>query len=306
MTTFIIILVVIVLIVLIITFCLSNFIFNIALKPGFKKDVVFKSNSSNDEKDDIPDDIELENIEHAYIFSKERYRLHSEIIVNNNSDVFVILIHGYGGNSTKMHARAKMFLDRGYSVVMPDLRTFGKSEGKYIGMGWPDRLDIVKWINYINDNYKNKKIVLYGVSMGAATVMMTLGETLPENVKVAIEDCGYASLKEQFEYELKKVFNLPKFPIYYIVDRMCKRHLHFTFEEASAIKQLKKSSVPILFIHGQADTFVPPYMAKEAYDSTVAQKEILLVPNATHTKSSKIYGNLYWNKVFNFIDKYIK
>ena len=67
---------------------------------------------------------------------------------------------------------------RGYSVLLPDLRASGKSEGKYIGMGWLDRADIKRWVEYINNNYPNKKIILYGVSMGAATVMMSAGENL--------------------------------------------------------------------------------------------------------------------------------
>ncbi len=83
---------------------------------------------------------------------------------------------------------------------MPDLRGHGQSEGNYIGMGWDERLDIVDLTKYIINNYANTEIVLFGVSIGVATVMTTSGEKLPSNVKAIIEDCGYTSAWSQFAY----------------------------------------------------------------------------------------------------------
>ena len=111
-----------------------------------------------------------------------------------------------------MSPYAYKYYTLGYHLLMPDLRGHGKSEGNYIGMGWHDRLDILKWIEFILKEDKEAEILLHGVSMGAATVMMVSGEDLPPNVKVIIEDCGYTSAKDQLSYKLKSMFKLPSFP----------------------------------------------------------------------------------------------
>lgn len=96
---------------------------------------------------------------------------------------------------------------------MPDARGHGKSEGDYIGFGWDERKDYLQWINRIIKKDPQSEIVLHGVSMGAATVMMTSGEKLPDNVKAFVEDCGYSSVKGELGYQLKEMFNLPAFPL---------------------------------------------------------------------------------------------
>ena len=88
--------------------------------------------------------------------------------------------------------------EQGWNVLLPDMRTHGESEGKYIGMGWLDRLDVLKWIDLIRERDEQAQIILHGVSMGGATVMMTSGEALPENVRAVIDDCGYTSVWDIF------------------------------------------------------------------------------------------------------------
>ncbi len=278
----------------------SYILFNIVIKRDTNKNLIFKNNSDG-EKDTV-EHVELNNKKSIYINSYDNLKLHASILENNSSNIFVILIHGYSTDSTYMEDRADVFYKRKeYNVLLPDLRASGKSEGKYIGMGWLDRLDILKWIEYINNNYPNKKIILYGVSMGAATVMMTLGEN-PKNVIAAIEDCGYSSVEEQLSYEIKKIFKLGKFPIIYISSIICKIKAGYFFKEASCISQLKKSTLPILFIHGSNDSFVPTYMVYRLFDSYEGKKDILVVENATHAKSMYVDGKKYWNKVFKFLD----
>ena len=169
-------------------------------------------------------------------------------------------------------------------------------------MGWHDRLDIIDWINYIIKNEPQAKIILFGVSMGAATTMMTTGENLPSNVKLAIEDCGYTSVWDQLGHNLKQVFHLPKFPVLYLAERSCKKHANYLFKEASCIEQVKKSKTPTLFIHGSADTFVPYKMLDELYNYGSCKKEKLVVENAEHTKSVNINPDLYWRTIDNFIN----
>ena len=196
------------------------------------------------------------------------------------------------------------FYKKGYNVLVPDLRCHGLSEGNYIGMGWHDRLDIIDWINYIIDKDDSSKIILFGTSMGAATTMMTTGENLPSNVKLAICDCGYTSVWDEFEYQLKENFKLPKFPVLYATNTVCKVIANYDLKEASSIKQIEKSKTPTLFIHGTNDTYVPFYMLDEVYEAENSEKEKLEVEGAVHCGSVNTNPELYWNTIDNFIDKY--
>ena len=200
---------------------------------------------------------------------------------------------------------AQKFYEKGYNVLLPDLRGHGKSEGDYIGMGWHDRYDIIDWANYLIKENTGNEIILYGVSMGAATVMMTAGEELPDNVKLAIEDCGYTSAWDILKYQLKEIYHLPVFPILYAANGSCKKNANYKLKEASAIKQVEKSNIPILFIHGDEDKFVPFEMLDKLYDAADCEKEKLVIEGAGHGESSTKDPELYWKTIDEFIDKYI-
>ncbi len=130
-----------------------------------------------------------------------------------------------------MGYRAGEFYRRGYHVLFPDNRGHGKSEGKYVGMGWHDRFDILNWIAWLNEQFPGCSIILYGLSMGGAAVMMTAGEKLPDNVKLIIEDCGYSSVKEEMAHEAKYLFHLPYFPMVSAASLICKIRAGYTFKK---------------------------------------------------------------------------
>ena len=195
------------------------------------------------------------------------------------------MIHGYMSKGNEMMWAAKPFADEKYNVLIPDLRGHGLSEGNYIGMGWDDRLDIIDWINYIIKKNPDSKIILWGVSMGAATTMMTTGEELPKNVKV--------------------LFKLPTFPVLNAANTVCKIRAGYSFKDASCIKQLKKSKTPTLFIHGSADDFVPFSMLDVVYNAAACEKEKLVIEGAGHGLSSTVNTELYLNTINKFIEKYL-
>ena len=224
----------------------------------------------------------------------------------NETDKNVIMAHGYMGSAETMARFAKMYHDLGYNVLVPDARGHGKSEGKYIGFGWPERKDYLQWIDQmIEKNGKNAQITLYGISMGGATVMMTSGETLPENVKAIVEDCGYSTVDKELAYQLKDIFNLPSFPLIPVTSVITKIRAGYFFGEASSIAQLKKNKTPILFIHGDADKFVPFEMLDEVYEATDAPKEKYIVSGAAHAKAYTVDPKKYKEKVNDFLTQYV-
>lgn len=228
-----------------------------------------------------------------------------EYLQKNKSHNWVILAHGFHSPEDESAEYGMYYFEKGYNVLAPRDRANGKSEGRYIGMGWLDKDDIIIWINKIVEKDHDAKIVLHGVSMGGATVMMVTGEKIPSNVVCAIEDCGYTSVFDEFAAQAKNVLHMPSYPIVPMCSVVSKILCKYSFKEASSVKQVKKSSTPTLFIHGANDLYVPTEMVYRNYDAAVCPKEIFVMPDAQHAMSKNQNPDLYWKKVFTFIDGYV-
>ena len=249
----------------------------------------------------------LDKTEHkdTYMISDDGLCLHG-LIIDNSSDKWAVLVHGYDSNATGMLGYARKFLSEGYSVFLPDNRGFGLSEGNETTMGHFEKADLVKWVRKLSDETHAKNIVLFGVSMGAATVMLASAENLPENVRAVVEDCGYSSVREEYEYNMPHTAHLPPYPFLWIVDIITRLKSGWSIlKDADCAKAVSRSKVPICFIHGESDTFVPYYMHKKLYDSCLsADKEMLTVKGAEHTEACGKDPETYWKTVFGFIDKH--
>ncbi|WP_249901850.1 alpha/beta hydrolase [Paenibacillus sp. PK3_47] len=219
-----------------------------------------------------------------------------------------IVAHGYSGKAKDMGAVAKIYYEQlGYNVLMPDARGHGESGGNYIGFGWPERKDYLQWIQYIIDESgTGTQIVLHGISMGSATVLMTAGEKLPPEVKAVVADCGYSSVKAQLSYQLWRMYHLPSFPFVHSASLITKVKAGYFFGEASALRQVRKAEVPILFIHGDADKFVPFAMMDELYQACSSPKEKLVVHGAGHGLAYDTDKEGYISKVRDFVTRYVR
>ena len=188
----------------------------------------------------------------------------------------------------------------GYNIVMPDLHASGKSEGEAIGMGWNDRLDVMQWMQ----TFQTDTMVVHGVSMGAATTMMLSSMQMPKGVKYLrfIEDCGYTSVWDEFNGQLKEQFGLPAFPLLYTTSLLCRLRYGWDFSEASALNVVAKSPYPMLFIHGDKDTFVPTEMVYRLYDAKPEPKMLWVVPGVGHALSYKTHQAEYTKKVHDFLE----
>ena len=218
---------------------------------------------------------------------------------------WAIIVHGYTSNHQAMHDVSYQFYLNGYNILSPDLRAHGTSEGQYMTMGYYDAIDIVDWCDMIIKEDSNAKIVLYGISMGGATVMTAAGDKhLPDNVFAIIEDCGYTNAYDMMVSQLKFRFNLGEFPIIPVANIIGEQKARFNLKDASPISALENSDLPILFIHGDIDTYVPYEMLDILYESYDYDKEKYIVKGAEHGVARHIEPEKYYNTIFNFIDKY--
>ena len=224
------------------------------------------------------------------------------------TDKTAVIVHGYTDNAIRMLMIGYLYNnDLNYNILLPDLQDNGLSEGPAIQMGWKDRLDVLNWMNIANDIFgKRTQMVVHGISMGAATTMMVSGEAQQPFVKCFVEDCGYTSVWDEFSFQLKDMFGLPEFPLMYTTSWLCNAKYGWNFQEASSLEQVKKCSLPMFFIHGDADTYVPTRMVYPLYEAKSEPKELWIVPGATHAMSYKDYPQEYTERVKKFVGKYIR
>ncbi|WHX24814.1 alpha/beta hydrolase [Virgibacillus halodenitrificans] len=224
------------------------------------------------------------------------------------TDKTVVLAHGYLGRATDMGLYGQYYYENlGYNIFMPDFRGHGQSEGDYIGFGWHDRLDLIDWIHILSTKLgPDSEYVLHGVSMGAASVLMASGEEgLPKSVKAIIADSPYTSVYDMFKYQLGRMYHVPAFPVLPTTSVVTKIKAGYSLKEASALKQVQKAEVPILYIHGNADTFVPTSMAEKLYKNTSSEKDFITFDNAGHGEAFVTKKDKYVDKLNSFLEKYI-
>ena len=223
-----------------------------------------------------------------------------------------VIVHGYTDNAVRMLMIGYLYnKEMDFNILLPDLYGHGMSEGNHAQMGWKDRLDVLLWTDEANHLFGgNTQMVVHGISMGAATTMCVSGEVQhgmhqQPFVKCFVEDCGYTSAWDEFKGELKNQFSLPAFPLLNVASSLCKMEYGWSFQEASPLEQVKKCTLPMLFIHGDADTFVPTWMVHPLYEAKPQPKELWIVPGAEHAVAYKENPEAYTRKVSDFVRKYI-
>ena len=240
----------------------------------------------------------------VHIKSRDGLRLHGVLIENKkNPKKWIVMCHGYAGSVEQIVAGAKAFYEEGVSVLLVDARSCGESEGKYIGFGYNDKYDVMRWVDYLNGKYKDIKIILFGISMGAATVMMTSSEEM-ENVVGVIEDCGYSSAADEFAHQVKNMFKLPAFPALHFFNLFTRMRAGYWLKSVNPIEQVRRSKVPILFVHGDSDTYVPSFMVDKLYEAANCEKEKLVIKGAGHGACFWVDSERYWGAVSGFMEKH--
>ena len=226
---------------------------------------------------------------------------HHALYVHHGSQKTAFIIHGWRDSAVKYLFLARLYehVLGGYDVVLPDLHAHGLSEGDMIQMGWLDRKDVLHWLTI----FQTDTMVVHGVSMGGATTMMLSAEEMPKGIKDLrfVDDCGYTSAWDEFASELKNQFGLPPFPLMYTTSLLCKMRYGWSFSEASAIDAVRQSPYPMLFIHGDEDTFVPTEMVYRLYQAKPSNKKLWIAPGAEHASSYLTHPDEYIRQLSDFL-----
>lgn len=249
------------------------------------------------------------NPEDLYINSFDNLKLHA-LFINSNTNKTIICVHGYKAKDGlyDFGMSAKFLNSLGYNLLFVDNRAHGLSQGKYIGFGVLDSIDVNSWVDYLVANMNQETIILYGMSMGAATVLNT--DSSPSDsspcsspVKAIIADCGFASGYDEVAYQIKKMYHLPSFPLVPISNILLKLLAKYSLKDKEAYKSIKNYKNNLLIIHGSRDHFVPTSDAYKIFDNATCHKKILIVPGASHAKSYLKDTELYEQTIKEFLDE---
>lgn len=242
------------------------------------------------------------------ITAEDGARLHAYYIeAHEPTQATAVIVHGYTDNAMRMMMIGYMYHHQlGYNILLPNLRYSGLSDGDHYGMGWRDRIDVLRWMQVADERFGGQtQMVVHGLSMGAATVMMLSGEQQEGYVRCFVEDCGYTSVWDIFEYNLRAIHHLPSFPLMDIANAISGLRYGWTPREASALKQVKRCTRPMLFIHGGSDTYVPTYMVYPLYEAHPGPKELWVPEGVEHAASYHDRPEEYTQRVAAFVGRYI-
>ncbi len=225
------------------------------------------------------------------------------------SNIYVFGAHGYrsDGKGEWCHYAKHWVEEKGYNMFFVDHQAAGESEGSYIGFSSYESKDALKWIDFMTEEFGSDiQIILHGISMGSATVMLMTGSgKLPENVKFTIADCGFTSAYDEFACKLKPL-HMPEISLS-LVNSINRKKAGYDFKkDTDALAAVGKAEIPMLFIHGGKDDFVPTYMVYQLHDACSSEyKDLLIVPEADHARSYYFGKKEYDEKTDEFINKFI-
>ena len=241
--------------------------------------------------------------------SRFGYQLSCQILENEvtkrieNHNKIAVFCHGYKCSKTSTIVYAKMLMDLGYTAVLYDHRNHGKSDKNFTSMGFYEKEDLDTIIQYCYQRFgPDISLVVHGESMGAATVLSYL--TTKPKLAAVIADCGYSDLTELVKHQVFMRLKFPAFLFLPFVNLMLRWFAGFSLKEVSPIQGVLESNLPILFIHGDQDRYVPYQMSIKMYETCKGDKELYLAKGAIHAQACVVDPELYNKKIKEFLDKY--
>lgn len=216
----------------------------------------------------------------------------------------MVIVHGYTVSSAWSLQFAGAFLNRGWSVLLVDQRRHGRSEGKYSTYGYMEKYDLDSWVDWIiTRNGQDSIIGLHGQSMGGGTVLEYA--SINKHAKFIIADCPYSDMKKLMVHQIR-CYHMPAYPLLYVIDWLLSLRAGFRMKDVSPINTIKDSSIPVMFIHGSEDNFVPTYMSEEMYNAKTDNKRLLIVDGAVHGNARLKDRENYEKEMMEFIDEVLE
>lgn len=216
--------------------------------------------------------------------SRDGLRLFARFYRNPHGTRVIVLMHGYRSSGRRdFGCSIPFYLEQGFHVLLPDQRAHGRSEGKYITFGIRESEDCADWLSLMQQRFGDAyPLWLGGLSMGSATVLTATALPLPASLRAIVADCGFSSPRAILRHVAAEM-HLPAGLLLPAVNLYCRCFGGFSIDERSAVSALRRNTLPILFIHGLGDSFVPPEMTDENMAAaTHAPTSCVLVERATH------------------------
>ncbi len=243
------------------------------------------------------------NRQHVTMKARDGAALQGDLFANGQERL-IIMCHGYMTAPTKNFAvTAERFMKAGYDVLMIHQRAHGPSGGKHTALGLLERYDTLDWAAFCANELGYERIVLYGVSMGAASIAFASGEIRQKEVKALIMDCGFASPMAQLKVQASK-WHIPDFMILPLLQPIVKAFMHVDLCDSS-IPSMEKAALPAVFLHGMKDSTVRPSQGKENFEHYGAEKIFIPVEEAEHTLSMIAGGEPVFEQVRAFLERFV-
>ena len=219
----------------------------------------------------------------------------------------ILAMHGWrSGWARDFGMVADFWHQNGCNVLYAEQRAQGESGGEYMGFGMLERYDCLDWVHYLCRNgFDDKPMYLAGVSMGGATVLMSAAFDLPPCVKGIMADCAFTSAQDIWKHVARNNIRMAYTGLHALIaSDICKRKIQLGSADFTTIEAMKESRVPVLFVHGTDDCFVPVEMTYENYKACSAEKRLFVVPGADHGMSYFVDPEGYRAAMLNFFKDY--
>ncbi len=243
--------------------------------------------------------------EDRYLTSYDGLKLHASLYRVNRAKGLIICVHGFHSRAEKDFASLYYYyIQNGYHVLLVDQRSHMESEGKYAAYGAQERFDLRDWIaDCVQLFGRDFPIWLHGQSMGAATCMMVSDMPLYANIRGIIDDSGFDSPISEMKYIYRSNFHFPVYPGVWFIALYCKLVIRMSPYKYSAVKSLQHTTIPCLFIHGDADDMVPLASGLKAYQACASEKELWILPGCGHCAAAWVAGEEYEKRLTDFLKK---
>ena len=275
------------------------------IKKGMKKMISGSGDLSDviERMDAASERLENSGCETVEIMSDDGLKLVGHWKTPENPKRVIVAMHGWRSSWTKDFGIISEFWEKNdCAVLYAEQRAQGNSEGEHMTFGLMERYDCFAWIKWaIEKTGGNLPVYLGGLSMGATTILMTAGLDLPQNVKGIVADCGFTSPHAIWKHVTSSNLHISYNGINAMfADRLSKQKINMGTKDYSTVDALKECKVPVLFIHGTDDHFVPVEMTYKNYKACASEKRLLIVPGAEHGMSYILEQKNYEDAVLKF------